>query len=148
MNPTTITFLTDDDCHRLLQASEANPDLHDVVQLMLATGLRPSELERLRYQDIDYSQGTITAKGKSGPRSVLLDDKTMGMLRSRLDRQLVFGTGRHSTLHRVRLQLRAVAATLGLNVRNFHTLRASWAHRLANAGLNPSELASHLQRTN
>src|SRR5436305_6959674 len=97
----------------LVQASQGNPDLHDCIQLLVSSGLRRGELERLCWGDIDLVAGTLRVNGKSnGGRTVLLDEQTKQVLGTRLRKQLVFGPRSRSTLRRVGYQLRGVGATL------------------------------------
>ncbi len=132
--------LTPQEVSDLLHASEGNQDLHDCIQLVVASGLRVGELQRLTWADVNFVAGTLTIKGyKSGDRIVFLDDRAKQVLSARLSKQFVLGPRPSSTLHRVRLQLRAVAATLGILALEFHDLRTFCATRVF---ASPSQHAS------
>lgn len=128
-------YLTNEDIQRLLEASKGNCALHDAVQLIFSTGIRPRELARLQWKHVNFATGTMSFPGKNGNRLVMLDDATREVLQTRMERQFVFGPHSHSLLARLNQQLRAVAAILGFNLRTLRDLRAALAASLLQ--LNP-----------
>ncbi|MCB2230280.1 tyrosine-type recombinase/integrase [bacterium] len=75
----TVRFLSVEECHRLLEA--ATPEYYSVLFTFLNSGLRKSELEYLRWSDIDLRRGAIAIrskadwKPKTGEREVPMTDE-------------------------------------------------------------------------
>lgn len=71
-------ILTPDEIERLLNAVDAdrNPQVANIMKLSLFTGMKRGELFRLKWSDIDFSEGSITirdADGKPGQKIPLND---------------------------------------------------------------------------
>lgn len=154
-----VRFLDDAERARLLKACEesSNPYLHTVVVLALSTGMRQSEIMRLRWPDIDLDGGRITLhETKNDERRVVpLAGRAHDLLSEhamvrRLDTDLVFPalrTKRPST----ELQPMHIRAAWGRAVKaaeiedfRFHDLRHSAASYLAMNGATLMEIAAVL----
>ena len=55
-----IRFLSDEEISRLLKAAEKDTVMHSAIKVACMTGLRLSEMLRLRWQDIDLGKGVAT----------------------------------------------------------------------------------------
>ncbi len=71
-----IRYLSDDERAALLAACKESrsPVLHDIVLVLLCTAARRSEIENLRWPEVDFSQNQIILEGarsKSGYRRVI-----------------------------------------------------------------------------
>lgn len=81
-NNKRLRFLTKEEAKALLADLEVrNPSLHDMVLLSLKTGLRPTEMFRLKGQDIDTNSSTLYIIAKGGRRMpVRVPDDMIEML--------------------------------------------------------------------
>jgi integrase len=69
VNNSRLRFLTRDEAKKLLAELEvAHPQLHDMALLSLKTGLRATEIFKLRGQDVDANAGVLHIIGKGGTR--------------------------------------------------------------------------------
>jgi integrase len=112
-------------------------NLTDVVKLVSNTGIRPGELCRVRWADVDPNRRrllVVDAKGFCG-RSVPFGPQTCQMLEVRRERgpktEYIFGKPH---LPRVSLQLRTVSDRIGLSGVTLHLLRRSFFERLSLSG--------------
>jgi integrase len=73
--------------------SKASQPLRDIAELMLDTGMRPEEVFRIRVENIDFGQKTISnpfGKTKAARRTIPMTDDVLAILRKRAKG----GTGR------------------------------------------------------
>ena len=142
-------FLTADEAQTLLAAlQKRSPLWHDIALISLHTGMRLSEVLTLRRQDIDLSNKIVHIDGKTGKRSVPMNDKAYDTLEASLSAHsmpLVF-PGKNGQLIRpdsaTNSYTEAVKdATLNppdVDRRHkvvFHTLRHTYCSWLAMAGV-------------
>ena len=78
-------ILSDQERIRLLLACKATPDLYDIVILALNTGARRSELEGLRWKEVDLKSEMVTfVKTKNGEdRTIPLSPEASEVLKTR-----------------------------------------------------------------
>ena len=70
VNNARLRFLTRDEAKSLLAELEtAHPQLHDMALLSLRTGLRATEIFKLKGQDVDPNAGVLHIIGKGGKRA-------------------------------------------------------------------------------
>lgn len=146
-------FLTDEELTRLLEASRAeSPVMHAAVLVSLATGVRRSELLRLRWADVNLEAQRLTVhltKNKER-RSVHLPGAAVEALRA-LKKAPIVGTqvftldsgaalGAGSLDHRWR-SVRTAAKLVNFH---WHDLRHSCASFLAQSGASLLEIGSVL----
>jgi integrase len=123
-------------------------DFRPLVLAALSTGMRPGELLRLRWGDVDFANRLITVRQtKSGtPRQVPINDdllSTLAKLHRRADGSHVFTYRKHANSkqkpwkdYRRRWRQAREAAGLGAEVR-FYDLRHTAATYLMIAGVHP-----------
>jgi integrase len=145
----SFTTLTEAQTQELIRLSKQHPDVHDVVMIILSTGIRRGELERLQWNAINFERNEIFIEGyTAGTRNILMDSNTNNVLQARQDRQVptsefVLGKSQANVLRRVQLHLNALSLQLGISTDvPLHALRYTWAQRLANAGMPPLCLCS------
>ena len=87
-------ILTDEERFKLLKACHSTPDLYDIVLLALNTGARRSELEGLRWGEVDLKKEMVTfRKTKNGKdRTIPLSQEASEVLKARL-RARIIGRG-------------------------------------------------------
>ena len=173
--PAGARALTAEELRRLLVAlheseyCEAN-DLVDPITLLIATGLRRSELLALRWEDVDEDAGTVTVTGKvvrakgagllrveaaksaAGLRTIPLPLFALEMLKRRADQpqQSTLGVIFPSTAGTLRdpnnfgKQWRKVRAELGVEDTTTHSFRKSVATLIDEEGLSPRVGADQL----
>ena len=70
VNNARLRFLTPDEAKKLLaELNEYNPQLHDMALLSLRTGLRATEIFKLKGQDVDASADVLYIIAKGGKRA-------------------------------------------------------------------------------
>lgn len=135
-------FLTPDELKNLLTAIEADtdPQIRAIMKLALFTGMRRSELLKLKWQDIDFERGFITIRNPKGGRDevVPMNDDAKAVLKSitRSKRSWVFpgrGKGHRVDIKRGLARVRK-AANLPEGFRPLHGLRHQFASMLASSG--------------
>ena len=136
-------FLSPDELKRLLTAIEADPDpqIRTIMKLALFTGMRRSELLKLKWQDIDFERGFITIRNPKGGQDeiVPMNDDARAVIEShdRTRSSYVF-PGRKKGQHRVDIKrgLERIrkAANLPEGFRPLHGLRHQFASMLASSG--------------
>ena len=125
--PGRLRWLTPEEAGRLLAACQAskNPDLADVVELALFTGLRQSEALGLTWNRVDRAQGVLRLEEtKNGERrTVPLNARTDAVLARRWTEGAtgyVFGSQKWDAF---RTAWEAAVARAGLTDFRFHDLR-------------------------
>ena len=79
-------FLSANEAQTLLAAlHKRSPLWHDIAMVSLHTGMRLSEVLTLRRQDIDLNSKVIHIDGKTGKRSVPMNEKVYATIESALD---------------------------------------------------------------
>lgn len=145
-------FLSDDEVNRLLEAARKSY-LYPLIAIGLYAGLRRQELEWLEWRDIDFSQGIIKVLNKAGHstktgkfRMVPLAKKLRDMLQG-VKRRASWvcpnargGQVQNNTLRNLQV-LYQKADIEGANV---HTLRHTFASRLASAGVSIYKISKWL----
>ena len=78
-------ILTNEERFKLLKACHSTPDLYDIVLLALNTGARRSELEGLRWGEVDLKEDMVTfRKTKNGKdRTIPLSKEASEVLKAR-----------------------------------------------------------------
>lgn len=147
--------LTPDECQALLAAVE--PHYAPIIEILLATGLRWSELENLNISDFDRSASTLTigsSKTQAGIRTISTDANDVNTLTKHL-----MATGRlaaapdsplFTSPQGLRLNyqnftsrvLKPACARAGLIDVTMHTFRRTHATMLITAGAN-AKVAQH-----
>jgi integrase/recombinase XerD len=146
---TTPHVLTQAECDRLRAACVANPRDKAIIELLLQTGLKLSELTQLTLNDIDLDdayrgqQGYVRALGKM-ERLLPLDERTNLAIRSYLrvrenaENDILFLNrfGEPVSDRGVQKMLRKYLKRAGIGNASIHTLRHTFgAYHLAN-GMN------------
>lgn len=139
-------FLTRQEADSLLEElNKRSPLIHDMAFLALRTGLRSTEIFKLRGGDIDQHTNSLYINAKGGKRqTVYADDDVIGMLLEyeRRPDELVFQTTDGSKLRTIYKSFARAVEALKLNdgvtdTRNrvwFHTLRHTFISWLAQTG--------------
>ena len=74
-------YLTDDERTRLLDcALRISPELWEIIQTALRTGLRKNEILRLRWDNLDFDNDLITLVQKGGRQRVVYLDPTLKVI--------------------------------------------------------------------
>ncbi len=131
--------LTDKQVNELITFSNEHSDLDlgDVVKVILNTGLRVSELCKLRWADVDHLKlQLVVHDAKSACRRVVpFGPKTLKILEARRERhpasEYVLGKSPRGLVNRISLQLRTQP---GLKRLALNTLRHTCFYRLFNSG--------------
>jgi integrase len=114
-----------------ISAEELNlRNLHDILMIILNTGIRPGELRELQWADIDSQRRrfVVGKNSKSGyVRYVPFGPRTYQMLEGRREREpeteYVFGTSPRAFLARCSHQLRTLSETIGVEHISLSALR-------------------------
>jgi integrase/recombinase XerC len=138
----TVQPLNDDQTNTLVTVSTESPatqDLADVVQVILNTGLRRSEACDLLWDHVDLNNLKITVPGGKCPSArfiPIVPEVLTVLLNLQCDpnSKYVFGERRKGLFRRVEHQLAILAPKIGVLHLGLHTLRHTFAARLANAG--------------
>jgi len=135
-------FLAPDELKRYLNAIDAETDLQvrGAIKLALFTGMRRSEILKLKWRDIDFERGFITIRNPKGGQDeiVPMNDDARGVLESinRSRSSYVFPGRRKG--HRVDIKNGIArirkAANLPKGFRPLHGLRHQFASMLASSG--------------
>ncbi len=144
LNNQTTEDLSPDQIRKLIEVLDADEDqtAANVMRLALLTGMRRSEIFRLRFDDIDFRRGFITLKDpKPGQdQTIPLNDAVRGILESiQRDEQNEFVfpgrfPGQHLTDCRKSFARIAKAASFPKGFRPLHGLRHVYASMLASSG--------------
>jgi len=162
--------LTPDECRTLLEKLAADEtiahlDLVDLVEFMLATGMRIGEVCALRPAQVDLTAGTVEVsatmtrlgredrpKTKAGWRVIAVPLRTVELLRRRLeDKEIATDVamfpsplGRLRDVSNTTGDLRRAFDSAGFDWVTSHTFRKTVATRLDQAGLTARAIADHL----
>jgi len=140
-NPGRLRWLEPREAERLLNECQHNPRLFMFTATALYTGMRRGEIERLRWQDINFERDTITIpKSKTGEgRTIPLEAPLKRLLEtwSRTG-ELVLGSFTHKKA------FMTACRRAGLQDFHFHDLRHTYASWKAMAGVDPLTLSALL----
>lgn len=150
--PGRTRWLSDDERRRLIDACASShwSGMLPLVMLALSTGARVSELEQLRWSDVDTDSGTAyIAKSKnSDPRTLPIKGPALGILRryeaDRGDSALLFPATRGHGSFNWRKAWAAALREAGITNFRFHDLRHTAASYLAQQGASTVEIADVL----
>jgi integrase len=139
-----VRYLSVPECRRLINAGGGNSGFGRLLQAALQTGMRYSELARLRARDFNPDSGTVTVhKSKSGKsRHVILTEEGVALfarwaagkpgtalLLTRED-----GEPWRKSQQDLRMRLASERARIEPRI-NFHALRHTWASLAVMAGM-------------
>lgn len=142
-------FLSPDEAKTLLAAlNKRSKTWHDIALVSLHTGMRLSEVLTLRKQDVDLTNRILHLDGKTGKRSVSMNDEVFSVIKSLLKNtggNLVF-PGKNGNQIRPDSSTNSFAAAVrdaqlnpdDVDTRHkvvFHTLRHTYCSWLAMAGV-------------
>ncbi|MBI4215170.1 MAG: tyrosine-type recombinase/integrase [Parcubacteria group bacterium] len=96
--PRTVAFLEVNDVEKLLNAPERFPQLEilqkrdkAIIETLFSTGLRVSELVKLKKEDINLERGEFPVRGKGGKmRIVFLSERTIKAIKNYFDNRQDF----------------------------------------------------------
>jgi integrase len=140
-------FLTPEEARTLLdELARRSPQWHDIALLSLHSGLRLTEIFKLRNCDIDENTKTAIVTAKSGQREpILLTDEALAAIMNHRGSpdELVFKTPGGQQFHNVSSVFTAAVNACGFNNNIsdprykvwFHTLRHTFASWLAQSGV-------------
>ena len=134
-------YLSRDEARRLIQALQSSPRQEArVLQLLLLTGARKSEILKARWENVHLEQRLLTVPiSKSNrPRYIALSDEAVTVIRG-LPRQagcpwLFPGQAPHKPLSDIYLFWNDLRQQLGIAEVRIHDLRHTFASILVNAG--------------
>ena len=139
-----------DEAQTLLAAVKKRSQLwHDVSLISLNTGMRLSEILGLRSQDVDLSNRVLHLDGKTGRRSIPMNDSVYGTVRQNIenmgDSKFLFTTKKGTQIpsYSANNSYARAVADAKLNPANvdrrhkvvFHTLRHTYCSWLAMEGV-------------
>ena len=135
--------LSDEDMARLMEALDQDPDIQaaNMMRLVLCTGMRRSELFRLKWGDVDFERGHIHLRAPKGGRdaAIPLNASARAVLTNHPrtgDSEFVF-PGRGGTQRvEIRKAVNRIKKAAGLpdDFRPLHGLRHTFASMLASSG--------------
>lgn len=129
---------------RIMTIANADPRFQvtrDVVTILSETGIRSGELRGLRVSDIDVANSRLFISGgrTMEGRCIPLTPRALNALQSLHTQHpssgFVLGEEAHRVLRGVSLTFRKIAVREGLGTVDLHSLRRSFATRLARAGV-------------
>lgn len=136
--------LSDDQIARIVEKANANPrlwDLRDIAQLLANTGLRRGELAVLRWSDVDVTKSRISVQNSTSlcGRYVPFGPPAAEALESLRKRQpgseLVLGGAASRLLRRCELQLKELAAEIGITHAGLYAFRRAAISRDVASGI-------------
>jgi integrase len=135
-------FLTPEELRRLIVAIEQDPDvdIRTIMKLALYTGLRRSEMLKLKWQDIDFDRGFITIRNPKGGQDqvIPMNDDATAVLKSHPKGRSSYVFPGRKLGHRIDIKrgLNRVKelAKLPSGFRPLHLLRHQFASMLASSG--------------
>lgn len=149
--------LTDEETQRLLAAiaADTNANARGIMLLALFTGMRKSEIFRLKWADIDFERNFIhLRKTKSGKKKEIpLNSQARAVLEAHpRTSDYVFAGKDGGQRVTIQVALRRIRTAAGLppDFRPLHGLRHSFASRLVSAGVDlytVSQLLTHASTT-
>ncbi len=136
-NNKRIRYLEEDEAEKLLTACA--PFLKPVVAVALNTGMRKGEIFNLKWQDIDFQQGTIhIERTKSGERREIPMNSTVSGLLKGLSRlpgcDYVFHKDNGEPFKDVRWSFEKACRAVGIENFRFHDLRHTFASHMVMKG--------------
>jgi integrase len=136
-----LRYLLAEEEGRLLAAAADWPYLQDLIVVALATGLRRDELFSLRKEDVDLNHNLVNVDGKGGKfRSVPLDPASaaysvLARLITSRSQWLFHSRMSKGKMRSVDLSLKLACKEAGIEGVTLHTLRHTFATRLAASGV-------------
>jgi integrase len=138
----TTEYLSPDELTRLLKAINESEDLEAAHMMLIAlyTGMRRSELFRLKWSDVDFQRGFIHIRNPKGKKSqdIPLNPSARAVLEAhpKNGADYIFTTrdGKRFTDIRHRVNPIKIAAGLPKEFRPLHGLRHAYASMLASSG--------------
>jgi integrase len=138
---------------RKLEASGKNPHAIAIIKLLIFTGARKGEIERLRWEEIDFQAGLLRLlDSKSGQKTILLNPPALEVLsnRERVGKSpFVFpatkGEGNFEGVPKVWRKVRDLAGLLDVRL---HDLRHSFASVAVGGGASLPVIGALLGHTN
>ncbi len=134
--------LTDSQLSQILAVTKKDArlsDIHDVVTIIIATGMRVREMRDLRWTDVDFAKREITIKsGTPDARTVPFEDTALLAFKERRlcepQSKYVLGESPQRLLNRASRKLATISTGIGIDRVTFQILRRTFAHRLVSAG--------------
>jgi integrase len=145
--------LSDAEREALLKAAEKHsPVMYAAIFVSIATGLRLSELLRLKWADIDFDAESVRVlvSKNDEPRSVHLPPEAAEVLRGLADKPrptapvFVDGEGRAADVDWIEGRWKKIRSTAGLEDFRWHDLRHTTASYLAQGGSSLPEIGAVL----
>jgi integrase len=150
-------FLSEEEIAKLLQAleKETNDSLGDFVKLSLFTGVRKANLMSLRWDYIDWENGTLTIPDTKSNHSqtVTLGPIEIELLKERSEGvsgegEFVFpGAGKTKHLTDLKHSWTTLRKRVGIEDCTIHDLRRSLAAGMANANINVALIKSTMNHS-
>jgi integrase len=144
INPVHPTTLSNEQEQALLATIMKMPngiDLRDIVIVMLSSGIRRGELERLKWSNIDLNAGALHADHRYVP----LSGDVIAVLAERATRvQSDYVMGQHPVIAITKASrgLKLAASSIGLPGLTWHDLRHTFAARCVASGMPVEVLCS------
>jgi integrase len=142
--------LSDDQIARIVEKANVNPklwDLRDIAQLLADTGLRGGELVVLRWSDVNMAksrisvQNSISLYGRYVPFGPRAAEALESLRQRRPGSELVLGGKASRLLRRCALQLKELAAEIGIPHAGLHAFRRAAISRGVASGIAFNTLA-------
>lgn len=130
-----IVYLTKDQCKLLESAasSDQNPNIHGFVIVGLHTGMRHSEILRIKIEHVDLERNVIwIPEAKAGPREQPITNELSNYLRRRIDM--------------LNIGCPWLFPSLSSRTGHAHTMRKAFRRTVIRAGLDPSIVTPHVLR--
>lgn len=136
-NNARLRFLEKDEISKLL--SNCSPELQAIVQLALNTGMRKSEIQNLKWSNVNLDQGFIVLETtKNGEKRVVqinrIVKQVLGSIQKQKDSVYVF-SGKDGQPYNFRKSFETALKKSGIRNFRFHDLRHTFASHLVMAGV-------------
>lgn len=130
-------YVTEDELAKLQR--HAAPELWDIIQFDLCTGLRPKELFNLKWNDIDWPQRliTVTQPKNRKPRQIPMNDSVYTLLlkrRQQLSSEYIFPGKDGMKRYCIRTAWNAACRRAGIVNLRFYDLRRTFCTMLVSEG--------------
>jgi integrase len=143
--PATVS---NDQLRQILSISYEDPslrDLHEIASLVSYTGIRPGELQNLRWSRVDVPKcRAFVATKRVRGHYVPLGPKALQILEARRGRapesEYVLGASGRRLLNQISRQLRALGNSIGASAASLSTLRRTFITRLAYSATDPTSV--------